>query len=322
MKKQARILAATFAIFLANATLVVAQPGGAAANADKKAEQLMSAKKFGDAIPYINLMIKAEPRNIKWYMDKGICEEKTKKYEDATASFKKALEINPKHADAYVHMGTMAVKQKKYDDAATEFQKAIDLEVAGGKKAQYKMMIVDAMVQKGDLTKAKTYLADLQKTAPTNMKVLYYSGEIKMKEKNWAGAKEEYTKIVNNPKFAKMKPAQQASYYYSLGLCCLESGDELGAKKYWKRANTGKYSDMIAAKKPDWLVEFSEAKLAGEDPFAPEKPAQGTANPAKPVRLDEFGNPIPEGATTPTEPTPDTNSNSGSSSGDDLDWGF
>lgn len=324
MKKNAKGLIIGMFILFATSSVAFAQPAGGNVDADKKAEQLMKAKKFGEAIPYLNQMIKLEPKNVKWQFDKGLCEERTKKYEDAKASFNKVLSINPKSADAYMHIAMVEVKEKKYDDAAVNFNKAIEAENIPGKKMQYKMMIVDAMVQKGDLGKAKTTLAELQKAAPTNMKVLYYAGEIKMKEKNWVGAKEEYTKIINNPAYAKMKPAQKAQYCYSLGLCTLESGDELTAKSYWKKANTiSKYSNLIGNRKPEWLVEFSEAKLGGEDPWAADKkPETGIAVSNKPVVLDEFGNPIQEGTAPTTPETPAENNNSGSGSTDDMDWGF
>lgn len=324
MKKNAQSLILGIFILFATSSVAFAQPAGGNVDADKKAEQLMKSKKFGEAIPYLNQMIKLEPKNVKWQMDKGLCEEKTKKYEEAKATFNKVLSMNPKSADAYMHIAMMDVKQKKYDDAVTSFNKAIEVELMAGKKMQYKMMIVDAMVQKGDLGKAKTTLAELQKAAPTNMKVLYYAGEIKMKEKNWAGAKEEYTKIINNPAYAKMKPAQKAQYCYSLGLCALESGDELTAKSNWKKANTiNKYSDLIGKRKPEWLVEFSEAKLGGEDPWAADKkPEGGAVANNKPVVLDEFGNPVQEGATPTTPDNPGENNSSGSGSTDDMDWGF
>lgn len=308
------------ALLLGTVTLTQAQPG-ANANADKKAEQLMKSKKYGEAIPYINEMIKLEPKNYRWYFEKGVCEEKTKKSTEAKASFNKALEINPKSAESYMHIAMIEIKAKNYDEGAAQLQKAIGVETVPGKKMQYKMMIVDAMVQKGDLGKAKSTLAEVQKVAPDNFKVLYYSGEIKMKEKNWNGAKEDYIKITSSEKFKKMKRGQQAQYNYSLGLCCLEAGDELGAKAAWRKANVGKYGEMIGKKRPEWLVEFSEAALGGEDPMA-ETPVDN-----KEYTIDEFGNKVEVSKTDNNtfnpdkyKPLPDLPENNSSS--DDMDWGF
>ncbi|MBX7243011.1 MAG: tetratricopeptide repeat protein [Bacteroidia bacterium] len=283
---------------------IIAQ--GPPTQADKKAEALMKSKKFAEAIPYLNEMIKLEPKNIKWYFDKGVCESKAKKFEDAKVTFAKVIEMNSKHTGAYVQLANVHLRQKNYDEANKYFQQAHDLEANPAKKSQLKMMMLDAMVQKGDLPKAKVYLADLQKSAPENMKVMYYAGEIKVKEKNWSGAKDEYNKIVANPKFATMKPAQQAQYYYSLGLCYLEMGDEVNAQKNWRKANSGKYADLIAKRKPMWAVEFAE-------------PENENLTDETPSELSEF-NTTPSSGTS-SSPSYEEPADSGSTSGS-LDWGF
>ncbi len=268
-------------VFLMLGVFVSSFAQGPATQADKKAEALMKSKKYAEAIPYINEMIKLEPKNIKWYFDKGVCESKCKKLEESKASFTKVIEMNPKHIGAFVQIGNIYLRQKSYDEACKYYGQANDLEANPAKKGQLKIMMLDAMVQKGDLPKAKIYLADLQKTAPDNLKVLYYAGEIKMKEKNWNGAKEEYNKIIANPKFASMKPIQKAQYYYSLGLCYIETGDEVSAQKNWRQANVGKYADLIAKKRPMWAVEFSQPKDENEtEGFSSEFPgsSQGSVS--------------------------------------------
>lgn len=285
-------------------TILSAQP---IQNADKKAEALMKQKKYAEAIPFINEMIKVEPKNNKWYFEKGNCEMHNHNMEGAKTSYAKSIELNPKFVPAYTQMATVLVKQKKYDEAVGFFKKGIEQETVPAKKAQYKMMIVDAYLQKNDLPAAKTTLAELQKSAPENVRVLYYDGEIKMKEKNWAGAKETYMKIVSNPNFAKMKPVAQAQYYYSLGLTCLEMNDETNAKVYWKKANTGKYKDKISERKPEWLVEFDDP--SSNNPTVSDVPANSNESV-----------PIP-GFDTPANTTPETTTPENSGEGG-LDWGF
>ena len=191
-------------------TMLVAQP---IKDADKKAEALIKQKKFAEAIPFLNEMIKVEPKNNKWHFEKGNCEFRTNNMEGAKADYAKSIELNPKFAPAYIQTGNVLVKQKKYDEAVGFFKKGSVQETVPAKKAQYSMMIVDAYLQKNDLPNAKVNLAELQKSAPDNVRVLYYEGEIKMKEKNWNGAKDTYMKIVSNVNFSKMKPIVQAQYY-------------------------------------------------------------------------------------------------------------
>lgn len=287
-------------------TILTAQP---VQNADKKAEALMKQKKYADAIPFINEMIKVEPKNNKWYFEKGNCEMHTRNTDAAKLDYAKSIELNPKFVPAYTQTANILVKQKNYDEAVSFYQKAIAQEIVPAKKAQYKMMIVDAYIQKNDLNAAKTTLAELQKAAPENQRVLYYDAEIKMKEKNWAGAKDTYMKIVSNPNFPKMKPMAQAQYYYSLGLACLQMNDESNARTYWKKANMGKYTDKIAEIKPEWILEFADEPANATDAISGAPTNTGDSLPIP-------GFDTPEGS-TPTETAPEGGSGDGG-----LDWGF
>lgn len=269
---------------------------------DKKAEALMKQHKFADALPFIEEMIKLEPKNFKWQFDKGVCELRTKKFEQAKLTFAKVQEMNKEYTPAYLQAAQACLKLKQYDLAIEQYNKASLVEKVPAKKGQYKLMTVDALLQKGDVPKAKVIITELEKTAPENFKVLYYSGDIKLKEKNWSGAKETYSKILTLEKFKAMKPEQQVAYYYNLGLAYIELGDEANARTYWQKANYGQYADKIAERKPEWVVEFNERPELGATETG-EMPAN-TGLPSTPA--------------SNSKPRP----SSSSSSGGDIDWGF
>lgn len=286
-------IALVFLLSLGITTILSAQP---IQNADKKAEALIKSKKYAEAIPFLNEMIKVEPKNNKWHFEKGNCEMHNRNLEGAKAEYAKSIELNPKFVPAYTQTANILVKQKKYDEGIGFFKKGIAMETVPAKIAQYKMMIVDAYIQKNDLANAKTNLAELQKAQPENMRVLYYDGEIKMAEKNWSGAKDTYLKIVANPNFAKMKPLGQAQYYYSLGLACLEMNDDATARTYWQKANMGKYKNKIGDRKPEWVVEFEDpssadpnANVSGTESMQGFESTEPTDAPSEPVGEANWG---------------------------------
>jgi tetratricopeptide (TPR) repeat protein len=260
----------------------------------KKAEQLMKQKKYAEAVAAYDAAIKLEPKLFNHYFHKSIAETKLKKYDEGKASLKKCLELNAKYCPAYLQLATINRAQKDYAAATLNYEDAMKHETATPKKYQYKLMLVDLLLEKGDISTAKKYTTELTQAAPENLKVIYYAGQVKKAEKDWSGLVNLYEKTSTLESFKKMHPVRQAEYFYDMGVAYLQMKDEANAKKNWSKAYAGEYKDIIAKEKPEWAVEFSEPAMP-EDPNNPNPtptdshPTKGTTHHSKTTSEDTGG---------------------------------
>ncbi|MFN0204612.1 MAG: tetratricopeptide repeat protein [Bacteroidia bacterium] len=315
-------------MFFASAA-VFAQPDPAQAG-----EALMKKKKYTEAIAAFDAAIKAEPKLYKHYYNRGLCEVKVKKNAEAKADFEKAANLNKKYAPPYLQLGNMAKTDKKYDEAVKYFDQAIVVEADQGKKASYTMMIVDALLKKGDLNMAEKRIEPLQKVAPNNLKVIYYAAEIKANKQDWKGCVAEYQRATTLDAFKKLKPEQQAQYHYAIGMAYIKMKDMKNARASWQKAYVGHYKDKIAQEQPEWAVAYADRLIELKD-----NPNAGNAGNADNNSGTAANSEMPEGwgntttgggtttnTTTTTTTTPDDSgwdTGGGSSGGgDNIDWGF
>ena len=68
-----------------------------------------------------------EPKDAKFYIDRGIAYGEKNQYDQAIADFTKALEIDPKSADAYYNRAIAYYLTKEYNNSWKDVQKAQDL---------------------------------------------------------------------------------------------------------------------------------------------------------------------------------------------------
>jgi tetratricopeptide (TPR) repeat protein len=68
-----------------------------------------------------------EPKDAKFYIDRGIAYGEKGQYDQAIADFNKALEIDPKSAGAYYNRGIAYYFKKEYDKSWKDINKAQDL---------------------------------------------------------------------------------------------------------------------------------------------------------------------------------------------------
>lgn len=264
----------------------------------KKAEQLMKQKKYAEAVAAYDAAIKLEPKLFTHYYHKSIAETKLKKYDEGKASLKKCLELNAKYCQAYLQLATINRAQKDYAAAIVNFEDAMKYETATPKKYQYKLMLVDLLLEKGDISTAKKYTTELTQAAPENLKVIYYTGQVKKAERDWSGLVNLYQKASTLESFKKMHITRQAEYFYDMGVAYLEMKDENNARKIWAKAYVGDLKEVIAKAKPEWAVEFSEPAMPDEN-----------ADPNNPTPSEHKG-----GAAHHSKPAEDT--------GGSIDWGF
>jgi tetratricopeptide (TPR) repeat protein len=69
-----------------------------------------------------------EPKDAKFYIDRGIAYEKKGQYDQAISDYTKALEIEPKAAGAYYYRGIAYVHKGQYGWAIDDFTKGLEIE--------------------------------------------------------------------------------------------------------------------------------------------------------------------------------------------------
>lgn len=231
--------------FLLIALFAAAQPTGSGRADYLQAEELRKQNKCADAIARYEVAIKAEGNNYKYYFQKGLCEQKEKRIEDAKRSFLKSAELNKDFTSAYAQLAKMYKDEKNMEQTIYYYQQASENEKGTGRKIQYDLILVNLLLKDDKIAEATKYFEDAQKLDPGNMKVNYYSGEIKMAKGDYASAKDDYERAVANPEFPPLSPGEKAQYYYALGLAYNKLNDIENAKKAWQKAMIGPYATLI-----------------------------------------------------------------------------
>jgi tetratricopeptide (TPR) repeat protein len=72
-----------------------------------EAEKLIKEWKYADAIPLLEKVAKAEPKNADAFNQLGYAHRKLNKLPEARAHYAKALEINPDHRGALEYQGEL-----------------------------------------------------------------------------------------------------------------------------------------------------------------------------------------------------------------------
>jgi Flp pilus assembly protein TadD len=68
-----------------------------------------------------------EPKDAKFYIDRGIAYGEKGQYDWAIADFNKALEIDPKDAGAYYYRGIAYANKSQHDQAISDYNKALEI---------------------------------------------------------------------------------------------------------------------------------------------------------------------------------------------------
>ena len=94
------------------------------ANADyAQAEKLIKEWKYAEAIPLLEKVVKAEPKNADAYNQLGYANRKLNKLPDARTHYAKALELEPEHKGALEYQGELYLMLDDVKSAETNLAK-------------------------------------------------------------------------------------------------------------------------------------------------------------------------------------------------------
>lgn len=119
-------LALIFAVLIFVGTNI---PAAFAQNASEnfaKANSMLVAGKFQDAVPLYKTAIQQNPKFAEAYLGLGMCYKEMGQYDEAYAATRKALQLKPDYYQAYYNLGLILEKQKKYDEAIDAYNKFLD----------------------------------------------------------------------------------------------------------------------------------------------------------------------------------------------------
>lgn len=229
--------------------------------------QLYRLGKYSAAIKSYKKSIQFDPANPKAYYGMGLCYSKLKQYSKSIESFRKSIELDNKYWKAYYALGNSYLKINNFNEAINAYMAASKL------KKYYKIYYQLGYVyyKKNNPAKASFYYnkavtlkknyargwlnlavvsLDLKKysktiTAANNAlkylkrrndkaKAYYLLGEAYYHSKQYAKAKDAYSKVVS---------LTSTGFYYGganfgLGMIAKKQGNLVLAKKYFKKAVT------------------------------------------------------------------------------------
>lgn len=89
---------------------------------------LMSARRFGEAVPYFSAAIASYPRFSSAYHNRGTAHYAVKRLREALADLLKANELDPSRASTHNTLGDIYFDLRDYDRAVTEYTESIRLD--------------------------------------------------------------------------------------------------------------------------------------------------------------------------------------------------
>ncbi len=91
----------------------------------RRAEVILEAKRFAEAVPLLRLLITAEPNMALLYQKLGGCYMMLHEYDKGLAMFRKALELNPDLPGAHLTLATALMQTRDFAGAATELETVV-----------------------------------------------------------------------------------------------------------------------------------------------------------------------------------------------------
>ena len=115
---------------LATGPAMAAGGGSKAAPPDPnyaKARALIDAGSYGDAIPFLEKAVTANPKSADAYNYLGYSHRKIGQIDAALENYRRALELQPKHLGANEYLGELYLETNQIDKAVQQLQKLDDI---------------------------------------------------------------------------------------------------------------------------------------------------------------------------------------------------
>lgn len=154
----------------------------------EKAKICMGRKDCQNAIKYLSLAIKKNPKNPLLYTYLGYAYSHVGNYTKAIESFRKALEINPNFAEAYAGMGYLYLQLHAPNVAAIAFRKAHEIKP---NDIIYSVNYAISLLEAQKYQDAKKLFKELKNKYPFLPEIYFNEAILYLKLKNYSKAAED-----------------------------------------------------------------------------------------------------------------------------------
>jgi len=94
-------------------------------------KELLSAKRYADALPYLKAATEASPQTGNYWVDLGIALQELGRHDEAATAYERAVVLLPTSFWAYNNLGLACVKSRRPRRAVEALEKALTLEPKG-----------------------------------------------------------------------------------------------------------------------------------------------------------------------------------------------
>jgi tetratricopeptide (TPR) repeat protein len=208
------------------------------------ASALFREDKPAEAEPALRKLVKADPKDPRYWNLLGVVLDAQKRFEPAEESFRKALQLSPKSAGVLNNLGNHYMAAGKPDRAIEEFQKVLGLEP---EQPNANLQVAAILVQRNDGKQALIHLERV--SGPENQSAAF---QLLRAKALWsAGRKPEAAAIFGDLEKTAAGPAD----WYSIGMAKASIADFEGAETALSRALESDPSN------PDILHDLGVAAL-------------------------------------------------------------
>jgi tetratricopeptide (TPR) repeat protein len=118
----------------------------------EKATESFNAKRYNEAISFLNETIKICPNYANAWYNRGYIEFQLTHYNEALDDFCMATELNPTDADYWAFKGIVLSKQKNYEEALSAFNISININPDLSYARDWKDSVLESLVKEKSMS--------------------------------------------------------------------------------------------------------------------------------------------------------------------------
>jgi len=158
-----------------------------------KAQWLMNEKKLDEALDRAKAAVAADPQSVSAQFALGAVQNLRRDVPAAMAAYTEVLRLNPRVVAAQVELSRLNLASGNGDAALHYAEEAKQTEPAN---ASARVALVRTLLEKGELGRAETELAELQRGLPNSPAVHALNGTLQFQRKNYAAARTSFERAL------------------------------------------------------------------------------------------------------------------------------
>ena len=242
---------------------IISNAGYTAAYYPERARTKMLTGDFDGAVKDLDAAIKLNPGYAVLYFEKGISQLKQQQTEQAILSFSKAIEKDPLFVEAYFQRGFAYINQEDVKMASVDFEKVREMGITDDQHLKIDSLTThyflagEKAMKEADYPKALSCYVNVNLISPSFPNAWLRKGDSHYFLHDYENAVLSYTQA------SKLDSISYA--FYKRGLAFQKAGDEVSAKKDFRRfATIGRKTVETAEEKAAAWYALGYAQLMAE----------------------------------------------------------